>query len=133
MNRLLPLALAVVILTSAASAQAACVNKYVHRKDGKMKIALTVVTGTLTFAEAQQLAADVAANKAEINWTDKNGKTILGALPGASAVRPMPVACGDKSSGSVLSVSFLRPTPPSGTIYLKLGSSEPVAFEEQKN
>lgn len=133
MNRLLPIAVISAALLSASAAHAACVNKYVHRKDGQGRMALTVITGTLTFAEAQKLVADVAAKKTEIAWTDKDGKPIVTALPGASAVRPMPVACDGKPSGSVLSVSFLRPSAPNGTIYLKFGSGEVVAFQEQKN
>lgn len=133
MNRLLPLVIGTAILASTASAHAACVNKYVHRKDSQGRTALTVITGTLTFAEAQKLVSDVAAKKAEIVWTDREGKPIVTALPGAAAVRPMPVACEGKTSGSVLTVSFLRPTPPRGTIYLKLGSGNTVAFEEQRN
>lgn len=115
-----------------SSAHAACVNKYVHRMDGK-KVTLTVITGTLTFAEAQKLASDVAAGKATIEWTDKDGSAPMKVLPGAAAVRPMPVACGDRKSGSVISMSFLRISPPKGTIYLKLGSDEIVAVEQQAN
>lgn len=133
MKRLVSLVLFAAATAVAVPADAACVNKYVHRKDGQGKITLTVITGKLTFAEAQKLVADVAGKKTEIEWTDKDGKTIVKALAGASAVRPMPVACDGRKSGSVLSASFLRPSAPSGTIYLKLGNSDVIAFDEQKN
>lgn len=120
-------------ILSAAAAEAACVNKYVYRKDSRGRIALTLVTGKLTFAEAQKLVADIEAKKAEIVWTDSQGKAIVSALPGAAAQRPMPVGCDGRTSGSAIAVSFLRPSVPSGNIYLKFGDGDVVEFEEQRN
>lgn len=117
----------------AAAAEAACVNKYVYRRDSRGRITLTLVTGKLTFAEAQKLVADFEAKKADIVWTDSEGKTIVSALPGAAAQRPMPVGCDGRTSGAAMAISFLRPTAPSGTIHLRFGDGAVVAFEEQKN
>ena len=130
---IVPSLLTAAAMLTASAVEAACVNRYIHRKDSRGRIALTVVTGKLTFTEAQKLAADVDANKATITWTDRDGKPIVTALPGVQAQRPMPVGCDGRASGAAMAINFLRPTPPAGNIYLRFGDGEVVELEEQKN
>lgn len=131
MNRTIPFAMTFSLsLVLAGAAEAACVNRYVARTERQARINLTIITGKLTFAEAEKLAG---SKDMVVEWTDSTGKLIAKPLPGTRAVRPMPVACDDKPSGSVLSMTFLRPSPPTGTIYLRLGEGDPVAFEQQGN
>jgi hypothetical protein len=110
---------------------ATCVNKYIYRQEGP-KLQVTLLTGKLTFQEAKSLAKDISQKKASsIEWLDANGKTIAKQAGELIVLRPMPVGCDSKTSGSVISVTFLRPTPPSGKLAIKL-PSETVVFEEQK-
>jgi hypothetical protein len=115
-----------------ASLEAACVNKYVFRKDGS-KVAVTLLTGKLTFQEAKDLAKAIAEKKSEpVAWVDASGKEIARQVD-LNVVRPMPVGCDGRPSGSVLVVTFLRNVPPSGTLAVKLTPALTVTFEEQKN
>jgi len=116
---------------AATSARAACVNKYVARSEGNKKI-LTLLTGKLTFPEAQELAKAVTAkNAAPIEWVDEGGNTIATSVQ-VQAVRPMPVACDDKPSGSVLNVTFLTFSTPSGGVTIKFSEELLVYFDEQE-
>jgi hypothetical protein len=124
-------AAAVVLAIAAGPLQAACVNKYVARTDGNKKI-LTLLTGKLTFPEAQELAKAITAKAAPpIEWVDEGGKTIASSVQ-VQAVRPMPVACDDKPSGSVINVTFLTFSAPSGGVTIKFSEELLVYFDEQE-
>lgn len=124
-------AVAVVLAIAAGPVQAACVNKYVARTDGNKKI-FTLLTGKLTFPEAQELAKAVTAKTAPpIEWVDEGGKAIATSVQ-IQAVRPMPVACDDKPSGSVINVTFLTFSTPSGGVTMKFSEELLVYFDEQE-
>lgn len=111
--------------------QAACVNKYVFRKEGP-KVVVTALTGKLTFQEAKDLGKAIQEKRAAaIEWTDAEGK-MLSRANAMDVVRPMPVGCDGKSSGSVIELTFLRNAPPAGVLHLRLAPDTVVAFEEQK-
>lgn len=133
MSRFTRLALVVVpaaVLLS-SSLEAACANKYLARQEG-VKSSVTLLTGKLTFDEAKALAKAVREKKsAPVAWIDGSGKVIASQVD-FDAVRPMPVGCDGKSSGAVLSLTFLRNAPPTGTINVRFTPELVVAFEEQK-
>ncbi len=110
-------------------AHAACMNKFVSRSDGSKKI-VTLLTGSLTFQEAQELGKNVTAKKGTVEWIDDKGKAIAAAAE-FQAVRPMPVACGDKPSGAVVNVVFLTFANPSKSLIVKFPDGASVTFEEQ--
>lgn len=127
LTRLIVIVTAAVLLPVAA--HAACMNKFVARTEGNKKV-LTLLTGSITFQEAQELAKNVQARKASVEWLDDKGKAVAAAAEFQPA-RPMPVACGDKPSGAVLNVVFLTFANPSKTVTIKLGDITTVAFVEQ--
>ena len=132
MNRRAFIIIAAVVLgVVAGSARAACVNKYVARTEGNKKI-FTLLTGKITFPEAQALAKAVTAKTAPaIEWVDEGGNTIATSVQ-VQAVRPMPVACDDKPSGSVINVTFLTFSTPSGGVTIKFSEEMLVYFDEQE-
>jgi hypothetical protein len=126
--------LLVVLLTLmiGRDAPAACVNKYIAQKDGARYI-LTILTGKLSYPEATALAAAVNKRTAPPPlWVDEKGKTIAKHIGEFKVVRPMPVACDDKTSGVVLTTNFLVARSPSGRIYIKFSDSITVALESQE-
>lgn len=127
LTRLIVTATAAALLPVAA--HAACMNKFVSRTEGNKKV-LTLLTGSITFQETQELAKNVQAKKASVEWLDDKGKVIASAAE-FQAVRPMPVACGDKPSGAVINVVFLTFANPGSTLTIKLGDVTTVAFVEQ--
>jgi hypothetical protein len=93
---------------------------------------MTLLTGKLTFQEADALAKAIAAKQAPpVEWVDDAGKTIAKQLGDLKAVRPMPVACDNRTSGSVVSVIFQSAVPPSKKMRIKLDDKTIVDFEEQ--
>jgi hypothetical protein len=123
---------AAALLTLASSVEAACANKYVARQEG-VRVVVTLLTGKLTFPEAKDLVKSVQDKKTQpVAWVDGSGKVIANSAS-VDAVRPMPVGCDGKSSGSVLSLTFLRNTPPSGPLTVRLTDETTVVFEQQKN
>jgi len=127
-TRLIVTAIAAVLMPAAA--HAACMNKFVSRTEGNRKI-ITLLTGSITFQEAQELAKSVQSKKAVVEWQDDKGKPIASAAE-FQAVRPMPVACGDKPSGAVINVVFLTFASPSKSMSIKLGDVTTVMFVEQE-
>ncbi len=93
---------------------------------------MTLLTGRLTFAEAEALSKAIAAKQAPaVEWVDDGGKTIAKQLGDIKAVRPMPVACEPKTSGSVINVTFQSPIQPTKKMRIKLDANTIVDFEEQ--
>ncbi len=124
MHRSLSIAVLLLILTQSADA-AVCVNRFLARADGPKQV-VTLLTGKLTYQEAQELAKQHAA----VAWLDDAGKVISTSIE-VKAVRPMPVGCDGKTSGVVLQVTFLAAKHPSKKMAIKLGGTEVVDFDEQ--
>lgn len=129
--RRLAAVLAIAILPQAA--HAACVNRFVTRRESTGRWMITLLTGHLTFQEAQALSKAIEAKQAPaIEWVDEKGKTVARQLGELRVMRPMPVACDGKPSGSILVVTFLAPRPPELKMRVKFDPNTTVAFDEQK-
>jgi len=121
-----------VSLLAADVASAACVNRFVTRSEKAQQI-VTLLTGKLTFQEAQDLAAKIKAGQSpRLEWVDDSGKVISKMVGDLKVVRPMPVGCDGKSSGVVIVATFLSVHPPSKKMNVKLDASTTVAFEQQQ-
>ena len=130
MTRYLAAAAAAVLLASTANA-GPCLNKFIHRSDGPRQT-ITLLTGKLTFQEAQQLSADIASQKAAaLAWVDDSGKAIARQYGELKVVRPMPVGCDDKPSGVIMIATFATVQKPSKTLNIKLAPDTTVQFEQQ--
>ena len=129
MNRLLPLLF--VSLLASASAEAACVNKFLARADGSRQV-ITFLTGKLTFDEAQKLASAISRREANgVEWVDDRGRSLGKQVGELKVVRPMPVGCDGKTSGVVFVATFMFRRP-MGRMTLRIGDAD-VVFEEQAN
>ena len=122
----------VLLLTIAATnASAACVNRFVVRTERPRQI-VTLLTGKLTFQEAQDLAAAIQSRKAPpLEWVAQDGKSIAKQFGELKIMRPMPVGCDGKSSGVVMVATFAAATKPEKQMLLKLNANMTVAFEQQ--
>ena len=104
----------------AASADAACVNKFLSRSEG-MKQSVTLLTGMLTFPEAKELSQAIKEKrKAPLEWLDDSGKMVSRQIGDLKVVQPMPVSCGARASGVVLNVTFLSGFSPKKKVKVKL-------------
>ncbi len=93
---------------------------------------MTLLTGKLTFAEAEALSKAIAEHQSPpIEWVDEKGKMIANQLGPMKAVRPMPVACDERTSGSVITVTFQSALQPAKKMRVKLDANTIVDFEEQ--
>jgi hypothetical protein len=120
-----------VLLAAAAPASAACINRFVNRTERPHQV-ITLLTGKLTFQEAQALAAAIKAKEAPaLEWIDEGGKTIARQFGDLKVVRPMPVGCDGKSSGVVLIVAFPTNNTPVKKIIVKLNPESTVTFDQQ--
>ena len=120
------------IVAAGEVASAACINKYIAQKDGA-KYLLTVLTGRISYPEAYELAQAVNNHTAPPpEWVNDKGKTIARHLGEMKVIRPMPVSCDDKSSGVVLTMTFLASRPPSGRSHIKFSATTTVALDEQE-
>ena len=107
-------------------------NRFVRRSEGPRQV-MTLLTGKLTFQEAQELAAAINGKKAPpLQWVDDSGKLIATQLGELKVVRPMPVGCDGKPSGVVMIVTFGSVNQPSRKMNVKIGEGV-VQFEEQTN
>lgn len=107
-------------------------NKFVRRTEGGTRQIMTLLTGKLTFAEAEALSKAISEHQSPpIEWVDEKGKTIASQLGPMKAVRPMPVACDARASGSVILVTFQSAAPPAKKMRVKLDANTIVDFEEQ--
>lgn len=120
-----------VLFAAVAPASAACINRFVNRTERPHQI-ITLLTGKLTFQEAQTLAAAIRAKEAPaLEWIDEGGKTIAKQFGDLKVVRPMPVGCDGKSSGVVIIVSFPTNYTPVKKILVKLNADTTVTFDQQ--
>ena len=132
MGSVRPLPLLLVLALAPSFAHAACVNKFVRRTESGTRQVMTLLTGKLTFAEAEALAKAISEKQSPpIEWIDDKGKTIASQLGPMKAVRPMPVACDNRTSGSVIMVIFQSALPPAKKMRVKLDANPVVDFEEQ--
>jgi hypothetical protein len=124
------LALSFVVL-GAQAASAECVNRFVYRTERPFQI-VTLLTGKLTFQEAQALAAAIQKKQAPaLEWINEAGKPIAKQYGDLKVVRPMPVGCDGKTSGVVLVAQFGSAVTPAKKMLVKLNADTTVAFEEQ--
>ncbi|HJQ38351.1 MAG TPA: hypothetical protein VKB93_14535 [Thermoanaerobaculia bacterium] len=106
-------------------------NRFVSRTQGPRQI-VTLLTGKLTFQEAQDLAKSIQAKQAPpLEWVDDGGKMISKQLGELKIVRPMPVGCDGKSSGVVMIVTFPTAVTPVKKMNVKLDGKTAVPFEQQ--
>ena len=106
-------------------------NKFLSRSEGARQV-VTLLTGKLTFQEAQKLSAEINEKKAPpLEWVDVGGKTIAKQFGELKIVRPMPVGCDDKPSGVIMIATFATVQKPSRLMKVKLGSASAVDFEQQ--
>lgn len=118
-------------LLLADAASAACVNRFVARSE-KNQQTVTLLTGKLTFQEAQELAKKISAGEApHFEWVNESGKPIGKQIGDLKVVRPMPVGCDGKTSGVVIIASFFAVHPPSKVMHVKINADTTVAFEQQ--
>lgn len=124
-------AFAVALSFVANAASAACVNRFVSRTERPVQV-VTLLTGKLTFQEAQTLAAAIKSNQAPpLEWVGDNGKPIAKQWGELKVVRPMPVGCDGKASGVVMIVNFATPVSPSKKMLVKIDANTTVAFDQQ--
>jgi hypothetical protein len=110
-----------------------CINKFLTRSDGAAKQVVTLLTGKLTFQEAQELAKAINARQAPpFEWVDDKGKVISRQWGELKVVRPMPVGCDGKTSGVVVIATFQTLSQPIGKMVVKIDANTTVTFDEQK-
>jgi hypothetical protein len=119
------------VVFAAQAASAACVNRFVSRAQGNTQM-VTLLTGKLTFQEAQDLAKKIQDGKApRLEWVNDDGKAIAKQMGALKVVRPMPVGCDGKTSGVVMIAQFLAVHPPAKKMSVKIDAQTTVQFEEQ--
>ena len=106
-------------------------NRFTGRTEANRQV-VTLLTGKLTFQEAQALAADIQTRKAPpLEWIDDAGKSIAKQFGPLKVVRPMPVGCDGKPSGVVVIATFVTVNKPTSRMNVKLDPKTTVAFEQQ--
>ncbi len=124
---------ALLCLVAANAATAACVNRFVSRTERPRQV-VTLLTGKLTFQEAQALAASIQKKEAApLEWVAEDGKSISKQFGELKVVRPMPVGCDGKTSGVVMIVNFATASTPAKKMLVKLNADTTIAFEQQAN
>ena len=120
-----------VFFTAESARPAVCINRFVSRRE-RLEQIVTLLTGKLTFQEAQELAKNISARKAPpLEWVDESGKTIAKQFGELKVIRPMPVGCDGKTSGVVMIATFVSNNTPLKKMHVKLGSDEVVVFDQQ--
>ncbi len=118
-------------LLAAHVASAACVNRFVNRNE-RVRQVVTLLTGKLTFQEAQTLAASILKKQATpLEWVSAEGKSIAKQFGELKVVRPMPVGCDGKTSGVVLIVTFPTTVAPDKKMLVKLNAETTIPFDQQ--
>jgi hypothetical protein len=124
-------AIAVLLSIVQAASAVDCVNRFVSRSEGPRQI-VTLLTGKLTFQEAQELAKSIQARQSPpLEWIDDGGRMISKQLGELKIVRPMPVGCDGKSSGVVMIVTFPTNITPAKKMNVKLNANTTVPFVQQ--
>ena len=122
-----------VLVLGAHAASAACVNRFVVRTERPLQV-VTLLTGKLTFQEAQALATAISKKQSPpLEWLNAEGKTVAKQFGELKVVRPMPVGCDGKTSGVIVVAQFGASAPPSKKMLVKLNADTTVTFEEQAN
>ena len=112
-------------------ASAACVNRFVSRTERPRQV-VTLLTGKLTFQEAQALSASIQKKSSPpLEWVGEDGRTISKQFGELKVVRPMPVGCDGKTSGVVMIVTFTTFTTPEKKMIVKLNADTTVTFDQQ--
>lgn len=133
MNAIRTSAAFLLVTLAAHSASAACMNRFVARTERPRQI-VTLLTGKLTFQEAQTLADAINKRQAPgLEWVTADGKSVAKQFGELKIVRPMPVGCDGKTSGVVMVATFGSSTAPAGKMFVKLNPNTTVEFEEQSN
>jgi hypothetical protein len=123
--------IAIALLPHAAGA--ACINRFVVRQESSGHWLITLLTGHLTFQEAQTLSKAIAAKQSPlIEWVDDKGRMLARQLGDLKVVRPMPVACDPKPSGVIMTMLVLAPRPPEVKMRVKFDAKTIFDFDEQK-
>ncbi len=123
--------LSIALLLVPRGSSAACVNKFLSRTEGNKQV-VTLLTGKLTFDDAKALATAIGSGQSSpIEWVNDSGRTVARQVGTIKVVRPMPVGCDGKTSGSVVVVTFMIPSPPGKKLLLKLDPATTVPFDEQ--
>jgi hypothetical protein len=121
----------IVILASHAAHAAVCVNRFVSRSEKQFQV-ITLLTGKLTFQEAQVLAKSIQGRQAQpLEWVDDKGKTVARQFGELKVVRPMPVGCDGKSSGVVMIATFPSSSKPLKKMLVKLDPKTTITFDQQ--
>jgi len=124
-------AVAVLLLAAQFASGAVCVNRFVSRSEGPRQV-VTLLSGKLTFQEAQALAKTIQSRQSPpLEWLDDGGKSIAKQIGELKVVRPMPVGCDGKTSGVVMIATFPTSIIPSKKMTVKLDASTTVVFEQQ--
>ena len=106
-------------------------NRFTSRSEGTRQ-AVTLLTGKLTFQEAQALAAAIQARRAPpLEWVGDDGKSIGKQYGPLKIVRPMPVGCDGRPSGVVMIGTFITVQKPAKKMNIKLDDKTMVVFDEQ--
>jgi hypothetical protein len=112
-------------------ASAACVNRFVSRTERPRQV-VTLLTGKLTFQEAQALSASIQKKSSPpLEWVGDDGRTISRQFGELKIVRPMPVGCDGKTSGVVMIATFATSVVPARKMLVKLDPQTTVAFDQQ--
>jgi len=118
-------------LLVANAASAACVNRFVNRTERPRQI-VTLLTGKLTFQEAQALSASILKKTSPpLEWVGDDGRTIAKQFGELKVVRPMPVGCDGKTSCVVMIAAFATSVVPSRKMLVKLDPETMVTFDQQ--
>jgi hypothetical protein len=119
------------LAAGASRASAACMNRFVARTERPRQV-ITLLTGKLTFQEAQALAEAINRKEAPpLEWVSANGKVVARQFGDLKVVRPMPVGCDGKTSGVVMVATFAASIAPEKKMLVKLDKDTTVAFEQQ--
>jgi len=122
---------AAVLVCAQAATAAQCVNRFISRAEGPRQV-VTLLTGKLTFQEAQALSKAIQSRTAPpLEWVNDAGKTLYKQIGELKVLRPMPVACDGKPSGVVMVVTFPTQIKPTKKMRVKLDANTIVEFEQQ--
>ena len=125
---------AVIVLsffTAQLASGAQCVNRFLSRPEGNKQV-VTLLTGKLTFQEAQTLSKAIQTGQAPpLEWVNDSGKVLFKQVGELKVVQPMRVSCDGKNSGVVMIVNFLTQLKPSKKMNVKIDPDTIVAFDEK--